>query len=162
MNERRFKVLLRYIRFDDIHNRAERSILDKLAPIRTILTKWNENKKNSFSHSQFATVDEKLEAFRGRCSFRQYIPSEPNRYGLKIFATCDAKLFYTSHMEVYVGTQPAGPFSLDNNTKAITERACKHLYNSNRNVTTDNWYSSAALGIELKRNGLTLAGTTRI
>ncbi|GBP22160.1 hypothetical protein EVAR_10670_1 [Eumeta japonica] len=41
-------------------------------------------------------IDEKLEEFRGRCSFRQYIPSKPNKYGIKIYALTDAKMFYMS------------------------------------------------------------------
>jgi hypothetical protein len=42
------------------------------------------------------TIDEMLVGFPGKCSFRQYIPSKPNKYGLKILALCDAKMFYTS------------------------------------------------------------------
>ncbi|GBP91730.1 hypothetical protein EVAR_92007_1 [Eumeta japonica] len=34
-------------------------------------------------------------------------------------------------------------------------RLCKPIYNSNRNVTTDNWYSSIELSEELKNKGLT-------
>lgn len=54
-----------------------------------------------------------LEAFRGRCSFKQYIPSKPNRYGIKIFALSDARTFYTiytfyTNMEIYAGKQPEG------------------------------------------------------
>jgi hypothetical protein len=41
------------------------------------------------------TTDEKLEAFRGRCGSKQYIPSKPNKYGIKIHALVDAKVLYT-------------------------------------------------------------------
>ncbi|KAJ8934657.1 hypothetical protein NQ318_017036, partial [Aromia moschata] len=67
-----------FIRFDDIETRQERVALDKLAPIRTLFNHFNENLKNSYSHSDYVTVDEKLEAFRGRCGFRQYILNKPN------------------------------------------------------------------------------------
>lgn len=30
---------------------------------------------------EFVTIDEKLETFRGRCSYRQYISQNPAKYG---------------------------------------------------------------------------------
>ncbi|KAK9730392.1 Transposase IS4 [Popillia japonica] len=52
------------------------------------------------------TIDEKLEAFRGRCKFRQYLPSKPAKCEIKIFALVDAKLFYIYNLEIYTGKQP--------------------------------------------------------
>lgn len=161
MNIKRFRFLLRYIRFDDLETRQERVTVDKLAPIRTVMDKFNDNIKKGHSHSSYVTVDEKLESFRGRCGFRQYIPSKPNKYGIKIFALCDAKVFYTSHMEVYVGRQPAGPYQSDSSAKSVVERLCQHIYYSNRNVTTDNWFTSLELSESLRSKGLTLIGTIR-
>lgn len=40
------------------------------------------------------TLDEKLEPFRGRRPFRQFIKSKPAKYGLKVFAPVDAKMVY--------------------------------------------------------------------
>lgn len=161
MNRIRFQFLMRCVRFDDIRTRQERVQVDKLAAIRTLFEKFNCNQKKCYSHSAYITIDEKLEAFRGKCSFRQYIPSKPNKYGIKIFALCDAKLFYTSHMEVYVGKQPDGPFQKETTAKAVVERLSQHIYNSNRNVTTDNWFTSMELAESLTRNKLTLLGTIR-
>lgn len=161
MNRNRFQFLMRCVRFDDIHTRQDRIQIDKLAPIRILFEKFNCNQKKCYSHSAYVTVDEKLEAFRGRCSFRQYIPSKPNKYGIKIFALSDSKLFYTSHMEVYVGKQPDGPFQNDTTAKSVVERLCQHIFGSNRNVTTDNWFTSMELAESLKSNKLTLLGTIR-
>ncbi|KAG5886467.1 hypothetical protein JTB14_012879 [Gonioctena quinquepunctata] len=44
-----------------------------------------------------------------------------------------------------------GPKGVDNSIKAITERASQHLFGSNRNVTTDNWYTSTVLLSETTR-----------
>ncbi|KAK9679981.1 Transposase IS4 [Popillia japonica] len=102
MSLRRFRALLRFIWFDDISTRQERVTQDKLAPVRDLFDHFNENLKKCYSHSDYVTIDEKLEAFRGKRGFRQYIPSKPNKYGVKIFAISDAKMFYISHLEVYV------------------------------------------------------------
>lgn len=44
------------------------------------------------------TVDERLVAFRARCPFRQYMPTKPAKYGIKIWAACDANTSYALNM----------------------------------------------------------------
>ncbi|XP_072394949.1 LOW QUALITY PROTEIN: uncharacterized protein [Diabrotica undecimpunctata] len=65
MSKPRFQLLLECLRFDNIHTTT------------TLLEKFNSNIKKCYSHSAYVTIDEKLEAFRGKGSFRQYIPSKP-------------------------------------------------------------------------------------
>lgn len=123
----RFRFLLQHLRFDDKQNREERQQTDKLAPIRDIFDAFVSNCKKCYSLSEYATVDEKLEAFRGRCGFRQYIPSKPNKYGIKIFALVDAKMYYTSNLEVYVGTQPPDPYAADTSAASVALRLCEPI-----------------------------------
>lgn len=108
----------------------------------------------------FVTIDEMLPAFRGKCSFRQYMPSKPNKYGIKIQAAVDAKSYYTFKMEVYVGTQPDGPLQCSNKPTDVLIRLCEPISGSGRNVTTDNWYSSCQLITTLlDGHNLTSVGT---
>lgn len=82
-------------------------------------------------------MDEMLEGFRGRCSFRQYIPSKPNKYGIKIQALVDSRTFYTSKMEVYVGTQPDGPYKCENNPASVVKKLIAPITKTGRNITLD-------------------------
>lgn len=162
MSQTRFRFLLRYIRFDDKESRIQRRELDKLAPIREIFDIFVTNCKSAYTPFHYVTIDEKLEAFRGRCSFRQYIPSKPNKYGLKIFALCDSKTYFTSNLEVYVGQQPLGPYQVSNRPSDVVQRLCEPIRGTGRNVTLDNWFTSMELVQNLKRNfRLTLLGTIR-
>ncbi|KAJ8926975.1 hypothetical protein NQ314_020616 [Rhamnusium bicolor] len=97
-----------------------------------------------YSPSENVTIDEKLEGLRGRCSFRQYIPSKPNKYRIKIFALSDAKMYYTMNLEVYVG-QPDGPYKVTNSPNCIVERLCDPIKGSGRNLTINNWFTSIPL-----------------
>lgn len=110
MSLKRFSHISRCLRFDKSEDREERRQRDKLAPIRYIWDKWNTQLKVYYNPHENVTVDEQLVPFRGRCSFRQYIPSKPAKYGLKIWALCDSKSKYAWNMEVYTGrarnTQP--------------------------------------------------------
>lgn len=161
MSLRRFKLLYRCCRFDDKRTREERKKVDKLAPIRELFDMFLNNCKACYSISQNATVDEKLEGFRGKCPFRQYIPSKPNRYGIKIFALVDSKMFYTLNLEVYVGKQPEGPFEVSNKPSDLVMRLAEPIYNSGRNITGDNWFTDLDLVKRLKNKKLSYVGTMR-
>lgn len=86
MSERRFRFLVRCVRFDNRSTRVERCMLDKLAAVREMFSYFLENCKLHYHLGQNVTIDEMLPAFRGRCAFRQYIPSKPNKYGIKFFS----------------------------------------------------------------------------
>lgn len=162
MSIKRFKFLMRCIRFDDKSTRQERKNIDKLAPIRDFFDNFVNKCKNGFSLSEYVTIDEKLEAFRGRCSFRQYIPSKPNKYGIKIFALSDSRMYYTSNLEVYVGKQPEGPYKVSNSPFDIVLRLCDAIKDSGRNLTIDNWFTSIPLVEKLLKDyKLTVIGTLR-
>ena len=81
-----------------------------------------------------------LEAFRGRFSFRQYIPNKPAKYGIKIFALVDSACYYMSNLEIYAGKQMDGPQQV-----------------------VDNWFSSISLAEELvqRHKLLSMLGTIR-
>lgn len=162
MSKFRFAFLLRNLRFDDMDTRQERQGLDKLAPIRSIFDLFVEKCTSAYTPCENVTIDEKLEAFRGRCGFRQYIPSKPNRYGLKVYALVDSKTFYTCNLEVYVGSQPEGPYAQDNSPSSVVQRLVEPLRNSRRNVTCDNWFTSIPLVRNLYSDyKLTFLGTIR-
>lgn len=162
MNLRRFQFLLRCLRFDNKNNRAERKKIDKLAPIRAIVDMFSDNCQAAYTPSQYLTIDEKLEMFRGRCSFRQYMPNKPAKYGLKIHALVDARTHYLLNMEVYVGNQPEGPFIVSNKPIDIVDRLVAPVSKTNRNITMDNWYTSYELFKKLRQDHkLTAVGTIR-
>uniref|UniRef100_A0A915CY16 PiggyBac transposable element-derived protein domain-containing protein n=1 Tax=Ditylenchus dipsaci TaxID=166011 RepID=A0A915CY16_9BILA len=90
----RFYQILRFLRFDDAERRRrlpERR--DKLAPIRIVFESFNVNLRRAYTPSECVTVAEQLTTFRGRCPFRQYIPSEPGKYVIQ--ATFSMRKFYT-------------------------------------------------------------------
>lgn len=103
---KRFQQLLRFLRFDDFRTRQERLASDKIAAVRDIWDMFQSRLKDIYKPSTYLTVDEQLVTTRGRCSFRQYLPSKPGKYGIKIFWCCDATNSYPLKGEIYIGRQP--------------------------------------------------------
>ncbi|UYV64000.1 K02A2.6-like [Cordylochernes scorpioides] len=162
MSENRFRFLLRVIRFDDKATRNERLRQDKLAAVRLILDTFVKNCQKHYSPSEYITVDEKLDAFRGKYNFRQYIPSKHNKYGIKLFALVDSKMFYTCNLEIYSGKNPEGPYNVSNSPSDVVERLCEPIKGTGRNVTMDNWFTSYSLALKLlQQYRLTIVGTLK-
>ncbi|XP_039291956.1 piggyBac transposable element-derived protein 4-like [Nilaparvata lugens] len=154
MNLKRFKTLTHCLRFDDRTNRADRKKYDRLAPVREVFEKFVENCQKSYCVGENVTLDEMLPGFRGRCSFKQYIPSKPNKYGIKVYALVDARMTYTMKMEIYAGKQPAGPYCLSNKPTDVVRRMVEPIVGTGRNITADNWFTDVDLVDELRKKKL--------
>ncbi|CAL9691157.1 unnamed protein product [Knipowitschia caucasica] len=162
MSECRFSFLLTCLRFDDPDTRQERQAMDKFAPIREIWQIFIDNCKKLYVPSENITVDEQLLGFRGRCPFRMYIPNKPAKYGIKLVLANDSHSKYLLAGIPYLGklaTQRQDGQSLG---QYFTKELTKQYHHTNRNVTTDNWFTSVPLMIDLLENcGMTLVGTVK-
>ncbi|XP_069612129.1 piggyBac transposable element-derived protein 4-like isoform X3 [Ranitomeya imitator] len=157
MSLERFHEISRVLRFDKT-DRSERRSTDKLAPIRDLWSKWVEILPKCYNTVENFTVDEQLVSFRGRCPFRQYIPSKPAKYGIKIWTLCDSKTSYAANVQVYIGKNP-----LERPEKNQGMRVVLDLTHGlkGRNVTCDNFFTSYQLGQMLQKNNITMLGTVR-
>lgn len=160
MSERRFKFLINCLRFDDRGTRDERKKTDKFAPVRNIWEILLENCRSLYKPGTYLAIDEQLVGFRGRCPFRMYMPSKPNKYGIKIIMICDNSTKYMVDARVYLGkgtvppNKPAAEF--------FVEELVKSIEKTNRNITMDNWFTSIPLVRNLLFNkGLTVVGTIK-
>lgn len=161
MGLKRFREIMRFIRFDDKDTRSVRRAKDKFAPIRDVFDIIVANLKRSYSPGDNITIDEQLVPFRGRCAFKQYLPSKPDKYGLKIFWACDSQNWYPLNAIPYLGRERS---SSSKNVGIATQTVmdlCKPYYNTNRTVTFDNFFTSYKLAEQLRSNKLTCIGTIR-
>lgn len=160
MSERRFKFLINCLRFDDKATRDERKKTDKLAPIRHIWQILLENCRSLYKPGSYLAIDEQLVGFRGRCPFRMYMPSKPNKYGIKIIMMCDNSTKYMVDARLYMGKG-----SVPTNRSAaefFVEELVISIENTNRNITMDNWFTSVPLVQKLFiEKGLTVVGTIK-
>lgn len=160
MSMERFHHLLRFCRFDNEATREQRLETDKLAACSDFWKMFLDNLAKFYKPGSDLTVDEQLVAFRGRCKIKQYIPIKPGKYGIKIYWCCDAENSYPLTAEVYVGRQPGAAVGR-NSTVDLVKRLVDPWKNKGRNVTMDNFFTSAELAEDLLKVKTTVVGTMR-
>ncbi|CAH1999335.1 unnamed protein product [Acanthoscelides obtectus] len=94
----------------------------------------------------------------GRCPFKQYIPSKPAKYGVKIWTLCDSKTSYAYKLQIYTGKE-AGSASEKNQGMRVVCDLTSDL--RGHNVTCDNFFTSYNLGQFLLKRKITMIGTIR-
>lgn len=77
MSGKRFRFILRCLRLDNRDIREDRLAIDKMALIRRVFHSFREKCIQHYNPSDFLTMDEMLEGFRGRCPFRVYMLRKP-------------------------------------------------------------------------------------
>ena len=122
--------------------------------------------KTSYLPAESISVDEELLLWKGRLSFKQYIPSKRARFGIKLFSLCeDSGYLWNSFL--YLGKTAAGDdeqHALENRiekTGLIVANLANNLLGLGYKLYVDNWYTSEALFQYLYENKTCAAGTAR-
>ena len=160
MSRNIFTEIQKYLHFDNRATRAHRQATDKLAAFRDFWMLFQAQLPKYYIPGTDSCVDEQLVAFRGRCSFKQDIPSKPAKYGLKRWWCCDAQTSYPLKGDIYLGRQPGEQREIGQGARVVKELV-GHWYRSGRNITADNFFSSIPLDEELLQKGLTYVCTIR-
>ena len=159
MSFKRFQQIKAALRFD---NKSMRDRGDPLSPIRQVVDYLNENLGKHYTPGSLLCVDEQLVEYHGRVSFRQYIPSKPGKFGIKVFWITDVENTFPLRCIVYIGKKT---FPNSENNTSISERVVMHLAQPflgvGRNITTDNWFTSIPLSDQLEAAHTSLVGTIR-
>lgn len=144
------------------HNKGTRSAEDRLAPIREIWTIVINNCTRFYQSSKLLTVDEQFRlGFRGRCRFRVYMKTKPDKYRLKIVTLNDANTFYLINAIPYLG-KSQGPRN-ESVPDYFFREVTTPVHGTNKRLTTDNWYMSIPLMQKMKEEPykMLMTGTIR-
>ncbi|XP_043279325.1 piggyBac transposable element-derived protein 4-like [Venturia canescens] len=139
MSRARFTFIAKCLHFDV---KSSREPMDRLAPIRKLWDLFIGNCSRYYKPSKYCTVDEQLLSFRGKCRFRMFIKSKPDRYGMKIITLNDARTSYLIYGIPYLGKIGNGPTKI---TEDFFREVTKPIHQTRRSVTCDNWFTSIPL-----------------
>lgn len=153
----RFLHILRFIHFsnnDDPPSREDPGY-DRLWKIRNIFDNLNNKFAELYYPTEHLAVDEVIVLYKGRVTFRQYIPKKHRRFGVKIYKLCDS-LGYTFDMAVYSGKQ----HELANENVTVLQLV-RRVEGVGHKLYMDNYFSSPLLFDALLERKINSCGTVR-
>ena len=153
MSRKRFMQIMRSLHFEDNDNNSG----SRLYKIERYLKMFVDQCQLMQIPGEDICIDESLIPFRGRLSFRQYIPNKRHRYGIKLFKLCSAG-DYTHNIEVYTGKDDTRTGSV---AESVVMKLSEGLLDSWRTLYVDNWYSSVSLAETMLSRSTNLVGTLR-
>jgi hypothetical protein len=78
-----------------------------------------------------------------------HVYTTKKKYGFKIYALTDARVWYTFSLEIYAGKQLQEACSVSNSTYDMVMHVVSTIANSCRNVIMDNWFRNTRLARDL-------------
>jgi len=159
MTRDRYLWILQMIHF----TRQQGSADDRLYKISDIINMLRKSFCDTFYPYEKVCIDESLMLYKGRLSFKQYIPSKRNRFGIKSYILCDCKTGYVQDLIVYEGrsTITESDISGIGKSGAIVLSLLKPYLGQGHTLYTDNFYSSPALYNFLHDNCTNVCGTVK-
>ncbi|GFO04588.1 PiggyBac transposable element-derived protein 4-like [Plakobranchus ocellatus] len=156
----RFKNLSQYFHCRDTSNapRRDQPAFDPLFKVRNIVSKTQETFRAHFQAQRELSVDEAMVGFKGRLSFKQYMPKKPMKWGIKVWTVSDARLGYCLGYDIYTGKasrrDPHRPLGFE-----VVDNLCQPHYSLGHHVYMDRFFSSVELAEHLLQNNTYMCST---
>ena len=156
MSRERFELLLKFWHFTNNNNKN--SDPDRLFKVRPLLDLLKERFTSVYMPDSVVSIDESMVPWRGRLSFKQYIPGKAHKYGVKIYKLAAVNGYTWSYM-VYTGQQD--PMAGLGHVESVVINLLDGLSGCYRTVVADNFFTSISLAERLLEKETYLIGTMR-
>ena len=157
MSRDRFNLLWRYVHLQD--NTVPAPAGEKIWKLRWFFDHLVARFQDVYTPYKQCTIDESMIKFKGRLGFRQYMPAKPIKWGIKVWALCEADTGYAYNLQVYTGKVEG------RQEKGLTHRVCMDLLTpvlgTGIHVYIDNLYTAVNLFSDLRIRGVMACGTVR-
>ena len=158
MTRDRFHFILSNIHFSDVNYCVSKDIVkNKKFKVLDLYSESNKIFKCILTPGRDLTLDESMCAFKGRLSFKMFIPSKRTWYGIKSFRICTPS-GYVIEDKLYTGKDP------DNVTPKIDDlvlNIMEPFKDSGKTLYADNYYSSVNICLTLLERDTYFCGTIK-
>ena len=118
----------------------------KIFNIEHIFSLFRENIIAAYIPGYYLCIDETLRSFRVHCSFRQYMPKKPAKYGILFFNIC---CISSSDSIPYIGKSGENEKNSKETGTKVVENLSKRFFNAFRCIAMDNYFTSIPLAKKL-------------
>jgi hypothetical protein len=148
MSEKRFSLIMKFLHFEkDDSDKNEDLSETKLKKISNLHHLIINNFKKTYVPNRFISIDESLMPFKGRLSWKQFIPSKRARFGIKFFNLCESDSGYIWNSIIYTGknTKWNAKYSDYGVGTKVVLTLIESLLDKGHCLITDNYYTSPEL-----------------
>ena len=143
MTKNLFEEISQYMHFSDSTQEPQRGDddYDRLFKVCRIMNMVLSNFKRVYDPSKNTSINEGMIAYKGRLSFRQFMPAKRTKYSIKVWMVADAKNGYISNFAVYLG-------QAENNHGLrydVVMKMTAPFLNNYRHIFFDNFFTSTRL-----------------
>ena len=167
MLRNRFQVIIAFLHFAgnsdyDINDPNH----DRLCKVRAVIEYIVDRFKSVYEPSEFVCIDEELLLWKGRLSFKQFVPNKRSRFGIKFFSLCETSGYLWNSL-VYLGSkgiiteEGRAIERLLGKSGAVAPKLISDLFGKGYKLYVDNWYTSEKLLKYLEESGAAVCGTAR-
>jgi len=126
--------------------------------------------RNAYIPGPEIAIDEGMVPWRGRLRFKQYIPSKPDKFGMKLYILSESASGYICDFNIYTGADfnpdpeaEEGEVTLGHSYGVVMGLLRKSdLLNKGYTLYCDNYYSSPVLFDRLSAEDTSAVGTVRL
>lgn len=160
MSQDRYSLLLRMLNFSDNNGPRVEDKLQKIRPIIELLRNRFKSVMKPFKH---LCIDESIVPWKGRLSFKQFIPSKRHRFGVKLFVLCDVETGFILDFIIYTGssTEINNEIADLGISGSVVTTLLEPYLDKGHTIYYDNWYSSPHLSRYLLTRKTGSCGTVR-
>ncbi|KAG0418926.1 hypothetical protein HPB47_004500, partial [Ixodes persulcatus] len=105
MSKSRFILLMKFLHFANNEDDAGEvgQARQKLRKIWPVLSLMKDRFKASYMPEENISIDESLMLYKGRLSWKQFLPLKRSRFGVKFYVLCEAASGYIWDVVIYTG-----------------------------------------------------------
>ncbi|GFW39586.1 piggyBac transposable element-derived protein 4 [Trichonephila clavipes] len=147
VGEVRYGLLMKFLHFANNESSSDLDHNMKLRKIREFHNLVVHKFKSVYVRKPDISVDESLIAYKGRLSWKQYIPHKRARFGIKLIQLCESESGYIWNSLIYTGKGTA--FNENYNDYGLSKKSVLTLIHELKwkgyCLSTDNFYTSPEL-----------------
>ncbi|XP_029833924.2 piggyBac transposable element-derived protein 4 [Ixodes scapularis] len=161
MSKNRFHLIMKFLHFSDNEDEIDESQhpQPKLCKLWPLLCLLKERFLTLYVPESTVAVDESLMLYKGRLSWKQYLPLKRSRFGVKFFLLCESG--YISNLIVYTGKGTVTPDADSAMGTKVVLSLMEPFLCKGYCVTVENYYTSPELVNKLLQQKTDVYGTVR-
>jgi len=161
MSRDRFLDILSLLHLNDNSRMMKRGEpgFNPLHKVDPFLVRIKQSFKTLWQPFRNISVDEAMIAWKGNLSFRVFNKDKPDKYGIKVYQSCDSSNGYCLDFEVYTGKKET---SSNGATYDVVMRLISSFLNQGYTLFVDNFYTSPQLFKDLLGQKTNACGTLRV